>query len=652
MTTQELRNKIEQVLGNNLRCLLPSYWWKHLFNQVADRIDEVDKKIDEKGDGIPIVTSESALASLDLPKGSVASVTSAGMKFSQCYYPTEDELKDISSVWDKLTRVTNVEFKKGVLLEGDMAIQELYNKDQTQAIMLLVQKNNGAELFYATSVYDDKLFVLSSAKQLQEFNELLSQNDFRYFPQVYRGQDLLIGFGEVVTINSTSDVYTKGASWEKLAKESDVLEEASSSSGGGSVIFIVDPIGDLTEEQKQNNADAYLKVIEAEGAMDISILLMFFIVKPNVVSFDNNENLVLIAAGMGRGESRFIFTPEGDVTIEAVESTSSEGVEIRELRINSNLSDEDKAYNIETVELYKEGKVLVVVPDEQSNDSITVSRMVAPFFVDIYPEGSNKLALFSFVVPQSVNVDSIVDHGRIAVVSVFVYSDGHTQGAVGGLYDAEMSDTSTLAVQNRVVKKYIDDKVANLSITVDSELSNSSTNPVQNKVIYKEFEDYFTLLSSSHNSLDAAIKTKQDTLVSGINIKTINGQSIVGEGNVTISGGSTIEVDSDMSDSSTNPVQNKVVKAYVDSKIGDVSGITIDDVENYLTTNKYATQTWVSEQGYADAATVNATLARIEEKLDELSKVLNWFEFDDAADMIKAKYGIYSVGAITAASEG
>lgn len=42
MTTQELKNNIEKVLGNSIRCLLPSYWWKKLFHSVADRIDEVE----------------------------------------------------------------------------------------------------------------------------------------------------------------------------------------------------------------------------------------------------------------------------------------------------------------------------------------------------------------------------------------------------------------------------------------------------------------------------------------------------------------------------------------------------------------------------------------------------------------------------------
>ena len=37
----------------------------------------------------------------------------------------------------------------------------------------------------------------------------------------------------------------------------------------------------------------------------------------------------------------------------------------------------------------------------------------------------------------------------------------------------------------------------------------------------------------------AAVPNKQDTLVSGTNIKTINGESVLGSGNITIQGGGT-----------------------------------------------------------------------------------------------------------------
>ena len=64
------------------------------------------------------------------------------------------------------------------------------------------------------------------------------------------------------------------------------------------------------------------------------------------------------------------------------------------------------------------------------------------------------------------------------------------------------------------------------------------------------------------------ISGKQDKLISGTNIKTINNQSLLGSGNIEISAPS-ITVDTTMSDTSTNPVQNKVIKTYIDGLVGN-----------------------------------------------------------------------------------
>lgn len=61
---------------------------------------------------------------------------------------------------------------------------------------------------------------------------------------------------------------------------------------------------------------------------------------------------------------------------------------------------------------------------------------------------------------------------------------------------------------------------------------------------------------------------KQDTLVSGTNIKTVNGNSLLGEGDITIQSGGT--VDTEMSDTSENAVQNKVIKKYIDDLVGNI----------------------------------------------------------------------------------
>ena len=62
----------------------------------------------------------------------------------------------------------------------------------------------------------------------------------------------------------------------------------------------------------------------------------------------------------------------------------------------------------------------------------------------------------------------------------------------------------------------VTDKAVDISVpTVDSALSSSSTNPVQNKVI------------------NTALGKKQDTLVSGTSIKTVNGLSLLGSGDLS-----------------------------------------------------------------------------------------------------------------------
>ena len=55
----------------------------------------------------------------------------------------------------------------------------------------------------------------------------------------------------------------------------------------------------------------------------------------------------------------------------------------------------------------------------------------------------------------------------------------------------------------------------------------------------------------------------QEKLVSGTNIKTVNNQSILGSGNIDIQTGGSVTVDSALNSGSTNPVQNKAIAANI-----------------------------------------------------------------------------------------
>lgn len=58
----------------------------------------------------------------------------------------------------------------------------------------------------------------------------------------------------------------------------------------------------------------------------------------------------------------------------------------------------------------------------------------------------------------------------------------------------------------------------------------------------------------------------QTPLESGVNIKTINGQSITGAGDLVVGESGTIAIDGELSTSSENPVQNKVITTALNGK--------------------------------------------------------------------------------------
>lgn len=175
--------------------------------------------------------------------------------------------------------------------------------------------------------------------------------------------------------------------------------------------------------------------------------------------------------------------------------------------------------------------------------------------------------------------------------------------------DTEMNAESTNPVQN----KAITNSITNLSNSVDEKLNNkqpkgdyalksdltplatksevaedvaqlnASLNEKQPKGDYAlktEIPTKVSQLSNDKNyqtaedvnlateglATKSEVNSKQDTLVSGTNIKTINGNSLLGSGNIEIQGGSTIAVDDSLSTTSTNPVQNRVITEALNGK--------------------------------------------------------------------------------------
>ena len=107
-----------------------------------------------------------------------------------------------------------------------------------------------------------------------------------------------------------------------------------------------------------------------------------------------------------------------------------------------------------------------------------------------------------------------------------------------------------------------------------------------------DLSNYYTK-TETDNAITAATSTKQDTLVSGTNIKTINNQSILGEGNITIEGGGggSITIDPSLDSGSTNPVANSAITTAINDRptkseaVGGYQFGAVNGVENITLTS-------------------------------------------------------------------
>lgn len=231
--------------------------------------------------------------------------------------------------------------------------------------------------------------------------------------------------------------------------------------------------------------------------------------------------------------------------------------------------------------------------------------------------------------PASVNIKGVKgDAGTAATITI----GSVTTGEPGTNASVTNSGTSSAAVLDFVLPKGKDG--ADGGVTVDKELSSTSTNPVQNNVIYNallnkvgtDIFSGFTLLgggtkimwregTQSIGAINAAnysgtargsihdgdgnVITSTYATKTELNscVKTVNNVTPDENGNVNISvsggTGGNITVDSALSSTSTNPVQNKVIKD------------ALDDTANLNKNNTFLKENWfekgVSLLAYRDS---------------------------------------------------
>lgn len=192
------------------------------------------------------------------------------------------------------------------------------------------------------------------------------------------------------------------------------------------------------------------------------------------------------------------------------------------------------------------------------------------------------------------------------------YASADVQTQIGNLSNLETTAKNNLvAAINEAAQSG-----GGSSVTVDSAMSSTSTNPVQNKVINTEI----TTLKSDLGDLDDLETTDKSSIVAAINEAAQSG-----------GGGGSVTVDSALSTTSQNPVQNRVITSALNGKANasDLAAVatsgSYNDLSNTPTIPSISglqTQAITDAGGYFSTDTVEAALQQLGAELDGVATLL------------------------------
>lgn len=174
-------------------------------------------------------------------------------------------------------------------------------------------------------------------------------------------------------------------------------------------------------------------------------------------------------------------------------------------------------------------------------------------------------------------------------------------------HKADKADVYTMQeVDNRLAtKQNLLEAGNNITLTSSGDKVTISVTGVASKnevdTISADVEQVMGETTTNSTDIQQLQTSKQDTLVSGTTIKTVNGESILGAGNIVISGGT---IDDHLDSESTNPVQNKVITAALPT----AQTSTIGTNKNYIYGNENDTDHRVLRSVYFSFTSDNATL--------------------------------------------
>ena len=175
------------------------------------------------------------------------------------------------------------------------------------------------------------------------------------------------------------------------------------------------------------------------------------------------------------------------------------------------------------------------------------------------------------------------------------------------------NDSGYITEHQSLADYYTKEQTNNLIPTRISQLTNDSDYvngaDVDNRI------DHKMPVNVSQLANDAGYLDRDDLNGS---FKTINGESIVGSGDIAVTAGGSIAVDAELSADSTNPVQNKVITGRINELAAGIPTKTsqLDNDSGYLTEHQSLENYYTKEQ---TDSSINAVKTAIPTKTSQLT---------------------------------
>ena len=219
--------------------------------------------------------------------------------------------------------------------------------------------------------------------------------------------------------------------------------------------------------------------------------------------------------------------------------------------VQINQSDIQEYIDLDDILAYITGKADV---------SFVKSNFIPKLYVDREHDDYNEKPIKDYITPLVANGFNLNVNGSPLIIGLELIDSGEGTGETYIISfiskgDGVSADIQLLRVSDKLYATFTNFTLNEVFETLIDNITSSNSSHLSTDIDIARLEG---LIGANADDILYLQNNKQDTLVSGTNIKTVNNLTLLGSGNIEIEG-TQITIDSQLSTTSTNPVQNKVI---------------------------------------------------------------------------------------------